>query len=78
MFDFSVAFYPHKGAYATITIFKLNPLSADPTKWSNTLKLFACKLPPNYVSVFDHFVKLALKGLRALTYKSLEQCIATI
>ena len=31
-----------------------NPLSANPTKWSNTLKL----------SVFDHFVQLALTGVR--------------
>ena len=38
---------------ALITV---NPLSTNPTKWSNTLK----QLP----SVFDHFVKLALKGLR--------------
>ena len=36
----------------------LNPLSANPTKWSNTLKQFL-----GYLSVFDHFVGLALKGL---------------
>ena len=41
-----------------------NPLSANPTKWSNTLKQFAGNLPTNCLSVFDHFVKLALKGLR--------------
>ena len=41
---------------------KLNPLSANPTKWSNTLKQFVGKLPMNCVSVFDHFVGLALKG----------------
>ena len=34
-----------------------DPLSANPTKWSNTL------LPMNCLSVFDHFVKLAPKGL---------------
>ena len=33
-----------------------NPLSANPTKWSNTLKQFVGKLPTNYLSVFDHFV----------------------
>ena len=33
----------------------INPLSANPTKWSNTL---------NCLSVFDHFMVLALKGLR--------------
>ena len=42
----------------------LNPLSTNPTKWSNTLKQFVGKLPKNYLSVFDHFVGLALKGLK--------------
>ena len=37
----------------------INPLSANPTKWSNTVKQFV----GNCLSVFDHFVKLALKGL---------------
>ena len=32
-------------------------------KWSNTLKQFVRKLPSNSLSVFDHFVGLALKGL---------------
>ena len=41
----------------------LNPLSANPTKWSNTLKQFAGNLPTTCFSVFDHFVKLLLKGL---------------
>ena len=39
-------------------------LSAKLTKWSNTLKQFVVKLPTNCLSVFDHFVGLALKGLR--------------
>ena len=43
-----------------------NPLSANPTKWSNTLKQFVCNLPTNCLSAFDHFVKLALKGLNSL------------
>ena len=42
----------------------LNPLSANPTKWSNTLKQFVGNLPTNCLSVFDHFVGLALKRLR--------------
>ena len=42
----------------------VNPLSANPTKWSNTLKQFVGNLPMNYLSVFDHFVGLALKVLR--------------
>ena len=36
----------------------VNPLSANPTEWSNTLKQFVGKS-----RVFDHFVGLALKGL---------------
>ena len=41
-----------------------NPWSVNPTKWPNTLKQFVAKFPTNCLSVFDHFVKLALKGLR--------------
>ena len=41
----------------------LNPLSANPTKRPNTLKQFVGKLPANCLSVFGHFVNLALKGL---------------
>ena len=37
--------------------FIFNPLSANPTKWSNTLKQFV---------VFDQFVGLVLKGLMIL------------
>ena len=40
-----------------------NPLSANITKWPNTLKQFVGKLPTNCLRVFDHFVGLALKGL---------------
>ena len=43
----------------------IKPLSANPTKWSNTLKQFVGKLPTNCLNVFHHFVKLALKGLKA-------------
>ena len=42
----------------------VNPLSANPTNCSNTLKQFVGNFPTNCLSVFDHFVKLALKGLR--------------
>ena len=45
----------------------LNPLSANPTKWSNTLKQFVANLPTNCLSVFDHFMNLALKGLKAIS-----------
>ena len=42
----------------------LNPLSANPTKWSNKLKQFVGNLPTSCLSVFDHFVILGLKGLK--------------
>ena len=48
-----------------------NPLSPNFTKWSNTLKQFVGKLWTNCLSVFDHFVGLALKGSRVLEYKSI-------
>ena len=44
--------------------FCINPLSANFTKWSNTLKQFIGKL-----SVFDYFVGLALKGLTSASLK---------
>ena len=56
----------------------INPLSVNPTKWSNTLKQFVGKLPTNCLGVFDHFVGLALKGLskdvkqKILNHKSLK------
>ena len=43
-----------------------DPLSANPSKWSNILKQFVGNLPTNCLSVFDHFAGLALKGLRLL------------
>ena len=42
----------------------LNPLSDNFAKQSNTLKQFVGKLPTNCLSVFDHFVGPALKGLK--------------
>ena len=44
----------------------INPLSANFTKWSNTLKQFVGKFSTNCLSVFGHFVGLALKGLTIL------------
>ena len=41
----------------------LGPLSANPTKQSNTLKEFVGNLPTNCLSVFDHFAIFVLKGL---------------
>ena len=50
------------GAAKSMKVSIINPLSVNPTKWSNTLKQFVSKLPMNCLSVFDHIVKLALKG----------------
>ena len=47
-----------------------NPLSAKPKKLPNTLKQFVGKLPTNCLSVFDHFVGLALKRLTHRKYSS--------
>ena len=38
-------------------------ISTNPTKWSNTLKQLVGKFLTNCLSVFDHFVGFALKGL---------------
>ena len=40
------------------------------TKWSNTLKQFVGNLSTNCLSVFDHFVGLAPKGLKVTTQKN--------
>ena len=42
----------------------LNRLSAKLTKWPNTLKQLVSNLPTNCLSVFGHFVRLALKRLK--------------
>ena len=47
------------------------PLSANPTIWSNTFKQFVGNLLTNCLSVFDHFVGLALKGLKFLNMRVL-------
>ena len=44
----------------------LNPLSANSIKWSNPLKQFAWNLLANRLSVFHHFVGLALKVIRVI------------
>ena len=49
----------------------VNHLSANFKKWSNTLKQFVGKWPTNCLSVFDHFVGLALKVLNILEVKEL-------
>ena len=47
-----------------IVVYDVNPLIPNPTKWPNTLRQFVGKSPTNCLSVFDHFVKLALNRLR--------------
>ena len=49
-----------------VRISTADPLSANRTKWSNTLTQFVSKLATNCLSVFDHFAGLALKGLIVL------------
>ena len=41
----------------------VNPLNANPTKWSNILKQLLGNLPTNCLIVFHNFVGLVLKGL---------------
>ena len=49
----------------------VNPFSANITKWSNTFKQIVRKLTTNCLSVFNHFVILALKGLAIYTRSSM-------
>ena len=53
-----------KSKLVAIIDHSLNPLSANPEKWSNTLKQIVGNLPTICLSVFDHFMDLALKGLK--------------
>ena len=46
-----------------LIIHSVNPLNANPEKWSNTLKQIVGNLTTICLSVFDHFMNLALKGL---------------
>ena len=49
---------------ASLVYLLFNPLNANVTKWSYTLKQFVGKTRRIFLSVFDHFVRLALKGWR--------------
>ena len=52
-------------SYFTQKLLKeINPLNANPTKWSNTLKQFVDKLSTDCLSVFGHFVNLPLKEIK--------------
>ena len=54
-----------------LAVGSINPLNANPTKWSLTLKQFvgSCGW---IVSVFEHFVGFVLKGLSIMFLKSNE------
>ena len=43
---------------------RFNPSSTNFTEWSNKLKQFVGNVSTNCLSMFDHFVGLALKGVR--------------
>ena len=69
------------------TLLGLNPLSANPTKWSNTLKQFVGNLPKNCLSVFDNLLGFAFEeltifaktlNLRCLTGLRIGLCLRTI
>ena len=49
----------------------VKPFIANFTKWSNILKQFVDNLAANSLSVFDHFVRLRLKGLKYIEFKNL-------
>ena len=53
---------------ANLYLVGFNLLSANFTKWFNTLKQFVGNLPTKCLSLFDHFVGLALKGLRSASF----------
>ena len=55
----------------------INPLSANFTKWPNSLKQFIGNLSTNCLSVFGHFVKLAIKQTssnQTSSFSSLNTC----
>ena len=62
--------------FEKLKLYVFNPLNGNPTKWSNTLKQFLANLPTNCLSMFDHFVALALKGLnRPNQFKFIKGCL---
>ena len=61
-----------------VSFITFDPLNANPTKWSNTLKQFVGNLPTNCLSVFDHFVGLALKGLKTGVPNIVRKCFCSL
>ena len=62
IWPYFVLFQPFVYFEGNFISFQINPLSANRTKWSNTLEQFVGNLPTNCLSVFDHYLGLALKG----------------
>ena len=56
----------------------INHLSLNPTKWSNILKQFVGSSPTICLSVFEHFVGLALNGLSFVLLVANQTCIGTL
>ena len=83
-FNYEIAFLLHEMLSFVISyvyrLFMINPLRANPTKWSKILKQFFGNLPTNCFSMFDDFVELAFKGLRGneRIYVSLKLFIKTL
>ena len=59
--------------FSKIVIWSVNPLSANITKWPNIFRQFVVKWPTNCLSVFDHFVVLALKVFKKKKKKWVNQ-----
>ena len=57
MFSYVIQMYSYELIHVKNSTLKIcfNPLSANFTKWSNTLKQFVGNLPPNCLSVFESF-----------------------
>ena len=66
----SVAMGAVRAESLLLTLF-FNPLIANFTKWSNTLKQFVGNLTTNCLRVFDHSVGLALKGLKLILFPNI-------
>ena len=56
--NFILLFKPNRNESTTV-----NPLSTNLEKWSNRLKQIVANMPTICLSMFDHFINLALKGL---------------
>ena len=62
--------------HASAVVFCLKPLRAKLTKWPNTLTQFVGNLPTNCMSVFGHFLGLALKMVRQIPLE-VRNCLIT-